>query len=156
MEKRSQMVKWNYRTVSADNQHAIYEVFYDSDDGAVAWTLTPSYPRGESFEDLKEDFARYSRALSDPILSGEKIGLTTSTKQIVPIELTQSEALVLFEFLSRFTQDEKLEIQDDSEQRVLWSILATLEKNLVQPLAENYQLLLNEAQKKVKEADTTS
>lgn len=149
-------MSWNYRTVVADNQHAIYEVFYDSNDNAVSRTLTPTYPRGESFEDLKEDFDRYSRALTDPILADEKIGLTTSLKQIVPVELTQPEALVLFEFLTRFSQDEKLEIQDDSEQRVLWNILATLEKNLAQPLAENYQLLLNEAQKKVKAVDTAS
>ena len=127
-----------------------------SEDIAEGRTLTPSYPRGESLDDLKEDFLRYSRALSEPILPDEKIALTTSAKQIVPIELTQSEALVLFEFLSRFTEDEKLEIQDESEQRVLWNILATLEKNLVQPFAENYQFLLNEAQKKVKEEQAIS
>ena len=37
----------------------------------------------------------------------------------VSVELTSSEALVLFEFLSRFSNDGILKIEDQAEERVL-------------------------------------
>jgi hypothetical protein len=41
----------------------------------------------------------------------------------------------LFEFVSRFTNEEKLEIVDQAEERVLWDIGSTLEKMLAAPLS---------------------
>lgn len=53
----------------------------------------------------------------------------------VKITLTRDEALVLFEFLSRCSNDgDELRIIDQSEQRVLWDIEAMLESTLTEPI----------------------
>jgi hypothetical protein len=67
----------------------------------------------------------------------------------IKIELSNSEALVLFELVSRFSDDEKLEIKDPAEERVLWSICCQLESVLVEPFRSNYGELLAEASKEV-------
>jgi hypothetical protein len=51
----------------------------------------------------------------------------------VTITLSRDEALVLFEFLLRFTEQQQLDIRDQAEQRVLWDILADLESALPEP-----------------------
>ena len=58
--------------------------------------------------------------------------------QHVSVDLTRAEALVLFEFLARYTNEERLEIEDQAEQRVLWDICASLEKMLAEPFATDY------------------
>jgi len=63
----------------------------------------------------------------------------------VVIELSAAHALVLFEFLSRFSNDDKLEIQDQAEARVLWDMCCDLEKVLVEPLRPDYADLLQRA-----------
>ena len=72
----------------------------------------------------------------------------------VTIELLHSEALVLFEFVSRFTNDEKLEIVNQAEERVLWDICSTLEKMLAEPLGQNYNDLLAKAREEVRDKDS--
>ena len=47
----------------------------------------------------------------------------------VTITLSRAQALVLFEFLSRFSDDRKLEVQDQAEQRVLWDMCCDLERD---------------------------
>ena len=76
------------------------------------------------------------------------------TGEKVTLELSHSEALVLFEFVSRFSHDEKLEIVDQAEERVLWNVCSSLEKMLVEPLSQNYPDLLARAREKV--CDKTS
>ena len=51
----------------------------------------------------------------------------------VNITLTGHEALVLFDFLARFNQQERFPFQDQSEQRVLWDLEADLEEQLAEP-----------------------
>ena len=63
----------------------------------------------------------------------------------VTVELTGSEAIVLFEFLLRFVDHEELTIRDQSEQRVLWDICAVLERSLTPPLDPDYAELLHRA-----------
>ncbi|MEP6903692.1 MAG: hypothetical protein ABJA66_18360 [Actinomycetota bacterium] len=63
----------------------------------------------------------------------------------VKIELTKSEVLVLFESVSRFSDDEKLEIKNPAEEQVLWNICCDLESILVEPFNENYSELLAKA-----------
>lgn len=58
------------------------------------------------------------------------------------VELSNSEALILFEFLSRFRDSEKLEVVDQAEERVLWDILSDLEAKLTDPFKPNYLELL--------------
>lgn len=63
------------------------------------------------------------------------------TEENVTIKLTRDEALVLFEFLTRYSDDSgELRIIDQSEQRVLWDIQAILESTLTEPINNpNYE-----------------
>lgn len=62
----------------------------------------------------------------------------------VCIRLNKEEAIVLFEFVSRFSEGKKLTIEDQAEERVLWDLCCTLESNLVDPLTPEYgQVLAN-------------
>ena len=60
----------------------------------------------------------------------------------VPLALGPDEALVLFEFLARFTHDERLAIEHPAEERALWALLGGLERRLVAPLDPRYDELL--------------
>jgi hypothetical protein len=71
----------------------------------------------------------------------------------VNIELSNSEALILFEFLSRFRDNEKLEIVDQAEERVLWDILSDLETKLTDPFKPNYLELLEKARNEVRDEE---
>ena len=64
----------------------------------------------------------------------------------IEIKLSNAEAIVLFEFLSRTNKEEKqLAIEHISERRVLWNTLCLLERALEEPFADNYDVLLQEA-----------
>ena len=65
----------------------------------------------------------------------------------VNLTLSKDEALVLFEFLSRFSDEEKLEIKDKSEEQVLWNVQASLEKLLSEPFSKEYLSLLDKARR---------
>ncbi len=58
----------------------------------------------------------------------------------VTIELSAEEALVLFDLLARWgdTNAMSVTLEHQSEQRVLWDILATLESALVEPFMADY------------------
>ena len=71
----------------------------------------------------------------------------------VTITISRDEALVLFEFLCRFSKRQQLDIRDESEQRVLWDILTDLESALPEPLAHDYDQQLQRARESVR--DTT-
>lgn len=69
----------------------------------------------------------------------------------VHLELTSDEALVLFEFLSRFDDEGTLTIQDQAEQRALWNLHGLLQKQLVEPFDPNYKALLAAAQDRLRD-----
>lgn len=69
--------------------------------------------------------------------------MPTQTEILIPV--TQDEAIVLFEFLQRFSDTDKLEIEDQAEQRALWNLCCIFEKYLTAPFAHNYQELLEKA-----------
>jgi len=71
----------------------------------------------------------------------------------VALELSQDEALVFLEWLSRFNRLEGAEFEDQAEQRVLWDIEAMLESVLVGPLDPNYDELLACARKAVRDGE---
>jgi len=75
------------------------------------------------------------------------------TDQRITIELSPSEALVLFEFLSRFSGDGILKILDQAEERVLWDVCATLESSLSQPFTQDYGAVLAKARSDVRDKD---
>ena len=72
----------------------------------------------------------------------------------VTITLSRNEALVLFEFLSRFTDQQQLDIREQAEQRVLWDLHADLESALPEPLAHDYDQHLQRARESIR--DTTA
>jgi hypothetical protein len=70
----------------------------------------------------------------------------------VNIEFNNDEALVLFEWISKFNEiNNNLLFQDQSEQRILFDIEALLEKNIDQIFSDNYSDILTNAREKVRD-----
>ena len=68
------------------------------------------------------------------------------------IELTEDEALVLFEFLARWESDpdqRQLRLDHPAERNALWALQGHLEKTLVAPLKRDYADLLAAARARV-------
>ena len=72
-------------------------------------------------------------------------------KEEIHINLSSDEAVVLFEFLSRFSDKEVLEIADQSEARVLENILCDLENALAEPFSGKYKEILETAREKIRD-----
>ncbi len=70
------------------------------------------------------------------------------------LNLENHEALVLIEFLIRFRNEEKLEIQHEAEEQILWDLCAMIEKEVPELLDEEYKKLLNSAREKVIKNET--
>ncbi|MBA4242157.1 MAG: hypothetical protein C0448_15640 [Sphingobacteriaceae bacterium] len=69
----------------------------------------------------------------------------------IKIELTKDEAIVLFDFLSRFNAIENNNVfEDQAEQQTLWSIEGQLEKTLTEPLTPNYSDIVKQARDKIR------
>ena len=75
----------------------------------------------------------------------------TSPTPTVALKLTESEAIVLFEFLSRFSDRERLEVEDSAETKVLRNLLCLLEKELTAPLKADYQVILAKARSELRD-----
>jgi hypothetical protein len=69
----------------------------------------------------------------------------------VKLELTSDEALVLYDWLTRFNQRDDANFADQAEERVLYDLEAMLEKVLVAPLQSDYAELLAQARSKVRD-----
>ncbi|WP_020405795.1 hypothetical protein [Hahella ganghwensis] len=69
----------------------------------------------------------------------------------VSIKLTKDEALVLFELLSRFSDEDKLSIEDQAEQRALWNLTCIFEKVLAEPFSENWSDIISEARERLRD-----
>ena len=69
----------------------------------------------------------------------------------VKLELTADESLVLFEFLSRFSDTDVLTIEDQAEERALWNLLALFEKQLSEPFRSDYVALLQAARDRLRD-----
>ena len=72
----------------------------------------------------------------------------------INIALTKDEALVLFEFLSRFNQTDNKEVfEDHAEQKMLWLIEGQLEKLLTEPFMPTYVDIIKEARNKLRDEE---
>jgi len=69
----------------------------------------------------------------------------------VQLELTGDEALVLFEFLSRFDDNGLLAIRDQADERALRSLHGRLEKRLVAIFHPDYKSLLAAARDRLRD-----
>ena len=76
---------------------------------------------------------------------------------ILRLGLTSDEALVVFEWLYRNEDSDigldHLGIVDDAERQVLWSLLACLESNLVDPFRSDYRERLESARAALRVVD---
>ncbi len=71
--------------------------------------------------------------------------MSEQTNSEVHITLTADEALVLFEFLSRYSDSDQLNIVDQAEQRALWNLCCIFEKKSVASFDLEYAQALSEA-----------
>ncbi len=73
-------------------------------------------------------------------------------KNNISIELSKEEAIVFLNWLFTFNEKKHPDLfQDQSEERVLWDIEATLEKAVDETFSNNYNNILSEARKKVRD-----
>ena len=71
------------------------------------------------------------------------------TEKVINIEFTRDEALVLLEWLNHFDEAESIPVQDDAEQKVLWSLEGKLEKALVEVVKPEYKELVAKAKERL-------
>jgi hypothetical protein len=70
-------------------------------------------------------------------------------QSLVTLSLTNDEALVLFEWLSREDGRSALPIEHPAEQKVLWRLEAQLERTLVEPFQADYSASVSAARERV-------
>ena len=63
----------------------------------------------------------------------------------ITVELSRSEALVLFEFLRRCDEEIRYEFRDQAEQRVLWNLECALEPQLKEVFDPAYREIVKAA-----------
>ncbi|MBA2114051.1 hypothetical protein [Bremerella alba] len=69
----------------------------------------------------------------------------TPASETISVELTQQQALVLFEYLRRCDEEERYVFRDQAEQRALWDLECSLQSQLTEVFAPNYGELLKAA-----------
>lgn len=71
----------------------------------------------------------------------------------IQISLTEDEAVVLFEFLSRFSDSDKLTIEDQAEERALWNLCCIFERKLSAPFKVDYAELLRQTRDRLRDKE---
>ncbi|MDR1850498.1 MAG: hypothetical protein LBQ75_10715 [Zoogloeaceae bacterium] len=71
----------------------------------------------------------------------------------VTVTLTADEAVVLFEFLQRFSDTGKLTIEDQAEKRALWNLCCVFQKALVSPFDASYSEVLRAARNRLRDEE---
>ena len=68
------------------------------------------------------------------------------------IELTKSEAIVLFDFLCRFNETDRKELfEDQAEERIMWDLETLLEKQLSEPFKPDYKEIIEKARAELRD-----
>lgn len=74
----------------------------------------------------------------------------------VVLRLSKAEAIVLFEWIHRTEDDDasldQLGFVDQSEQRVLWDLSASLEAVLAEPFVAEYSVILESAREELRDS----
>jgi hypothetical protein len=79
---------------------------------------------------------------------------STKVNKGVSLNLSDDEALVLLEWLSKFNEEEHtLLFQDQAEQRVLFDLEAELEKVVSTTFEEDYRDILSKARKRIRDEE---
>ena len=71
----------------------------------------------------------------------------------VTLQLSPDEALVLFEWVSRFNKTRASAFEDQAEERVLWDLESRLESALAEPFRKDYAETLTRARARVRDSD---
>lgn len=66
------------------------------------------------------------------------------------LELTDDQALVLFDWLARLDEQNAFPVEDRAEQQVLWSLHGQLEKTLTAQFRPDYDQLVQSARARVR------
>jgi hypothetical protein len=69
---------------------------------------------------------------------------------VLRLELTRDEALVLFELLNRYNDSKSLTVVETGENAALQNLLCLLEKELPEPFLPNYEELVRQARERLK------
>jgi len=81
---------------------------------------------------------------------------------VVLVEFSKDEALILFEFLVRVHNNKNSNkklitlFEDQSEQRVLWNLECTFERMLAEPFLQNYDEIIQDARNKIRDKNDFS
>ena len=61
---------WNYRVLKTNTGFGVYEIYYDEDAKPISYSAQGVSPRGETYDELSEDFLlRYRDAFEKPVLT---------------------------------------------------------------------------------------
>ncbi|MEC8023320.1 MAG: hypothetical protein VX223_05260 [Myxococcota bacterium] len=71
----------------------------------------------------------------------------------VNVQLTEDQALILFDWLVRFNERDDEHFEDQAEERVLWDLESSLEEQLAATLAADYQSILSAARDAVRDVE---
>jgi len=71
-------------------------------------------------------------------------------EESIKLEVTNDEALVLFEMLSRYSDTDILSIEHQSEQRALWNLTCVFEKIISEAFDDDYKKALEAARERLK------
>jgi len=74
-----------------------------------------------------------------------------SLENTLSISLTPDEAVVLFEFVRRFSDTDTLSIEDQAEERALWNLCCVFEKHLNLPMEGSYADILKMARERLRD-----
>jgi len=69
----------------------------------------------------------------------------------IDLKLTEDEAWVLFEFVRRFSDTDRLSIEDQSEERALWNLCCTFEKSLHQEEDIEYKQFIEKCRNRLRD-----
>ncbi len=66
-------------------------------------------------------------------------------QQSLTLTLTHDEALVLYDFLQRFSTSGSTTLEDQAEERALWNLCCLLEREMIEPFSDSYSKSLEVA-----------
>ncbi len=77
-------------------------------------------------------------------------------QQNLTVTLTQDEALVLYDFLQRFSTSGSTTLEDQAEERALWNLCCLLEREMIKPFSDNYSKSLEVARDNLRDPPETA
>ncbi len=103
-------------------------------------------------KDYSMKLSKLLRRFNRKWLPNDEDRITENENGKLNLELTKNEALVLFEFLGRFNENDRKELfEDQAEERIMWDLECLLEKQLSEPFRKDYQKIIEKAREQVRD-----